>query len=257
MPLDNQKPAAGQESDIARALIHPLDFEVTRHILNNVLVKLWDAVDELTKLRPRRTRFFQVTIFGSARIKPGTPAYEATKDLSAKLTAMGCYVITGGGPGLMRAANEGALLGTPDHPERSVGIRVDLPFEQETNDFVGEVYQHKSFFSRLHHFILRSNAYIITPGGIGTTLELMMVWQLLQVRKLYDTPVLLVGKMWTELLNWARTHMVESGHNLADAVDMNIPQCVDCLDDAVAVIRKHYDRWEREENLPEEPVIQR
>jgi hypothetical protein len=247
MPLDNLKPEPGRESDLAQALIHPLDYDVIRHIFNNVLVKLWDAVDELTKLRARKTRFFQVTIFGSARIKPGTPAYEATKDLSAKLAAMGCHIITGGGPGLMRAANEGALLGAPDHPERSVGIRVDLPFEQETNAFVGEVYQHKSFFSRLHHFILRSNAYIVTPGGIGTTLELMMVWQLLQVRKLYDTPILLVGKMWTDLLEWARQHMVESGNHLADPVDMNIPQCVDCLDDAVAFIRKYYEKWEQEE----------
>ena len=246
MTLDNQKPEAGQENDIAQALIHPLDYEVTRHILNNVLVKLWDAVDELTKLRPRKTRFFQVTIFGSARIKAGTPAYEATKDLCAKLAAMGCHIVTGGGPGLMRAANEGALLGAPDHPERSVGIRVDLPFEQETNDFVGEVYQHKSFFSRLHHFILRSNAYIVTPGGIGTALELMMVWQLLQVRKLYDTPVLLVGKMWTELLHSARAQMVESGHNLADPVDMAIPQCVGNLDEAVGIIRKQYERWKNE-----------
>jgi predicted Rossmann-fold nucleotide-binding protein len=161
---------------------------------------------------------------------------------------MGCYIVTGGGPGLMQAANEGALLGAPDHPERSVGIRVDLPFEQGTNDYVGEVYRHKSFFSRLHHFILRSNAYIITPGGIGTTLEFMMVWQLLQVRKLYDTPVLLVGKMWTELLNWARIHMVESGFNLADPVDMTIPHCVDCLDDAVEIIQKEYERWEREKD---------
>jgi uncharacterized protein (TIGR00730 family) len=257
MPLSNQKPEINPESDIAQAVIHPLDYEVTRHILNNVLIKLWDAVDELTKLRPQKTRFFQVTIFGSARVKPGTPAYEATKDLSAKLTAMGCHIVTGGGPGLMRAANEGALLGAPDHPERSVGIRVDLPFEQETNDFVGEVYQHKSFFSRLHHFILRSNAYIVTPGGIGTALELMMVWQLLQVRKLYDTPVLLVGKMWAELLHWARTQMVDSGHNLADPMDMNIPQGVDSLDDAVEIIRNRYERWEREKDIPNGPTVEK
>ena len=164
MPLDNQKPEGGQENDISQVLLHPLDYEVTRHIMNNVLVKLWDAVDELTKLRPRKTRFFQVTLFGSARIKAGTPAYEATKDLSAKLAAMGCHIVTGGGPGLMRAANEGALLGAPDHPERSVGIRVDLPFEQETNDFVGEVYQHKSFFSRLHHFISAPMPMSSPPG---------------------------------------------------------------------------------------------
>jgi uncharacterized protein (TIGR00730 family) len=246
MPHDHEKTGI-KESDIAQAVIqHPLDYEITRHIFNNVLVKLWDAVDELTKLRPQKTRFFQVTLFGSARIKAGTPAYEAAKDLSARLTAMGCHIVTGGGPGLMRAANEGALLGAPDFPERSVGIRVDLPFEQETNDFVGEVYQHKTFFSRLHHFILRSNAYIVTPGGIGTALELMMVWQLLQVRKLYNTPVLLIGNMWSELLRWAKTHMVDSGHNLADPADMAIPLCLNSLDEAVEIIRKEYERWQNE-----------
>ncbi|MBI5586098.1 MAG: LOG family protein [Deltaproteobacteria bacterium] len=246
MPSSSERTTPKIETDPSITVISPTDYEAAAPILNNVLFKLWDAVDELTKLRPKKTRFYQVTIFGSARIASGTPEYEALKELSAKLTALGCYIITGGGPGLMRAANEGALLGAPDHPERSVGIRVDLPFEQETNDYVGEVYQHKTFFSRLHHFYLRSNAYIVTPGGIGTTLELMMVWQLLQVRKLYDTPILLVGKMWTDLLNWARLHMVESGRRLADPVDMDILQCVDCQEDAVKIIQKQYERWKQE-----------
>ena len=224
-------------------IISRTDYDATYRVVASVLFKLWDAVDELTKLRPEKTQNFQVTIFGSSRTAAGTPAYDEIKGLARELASMGCYIVTGGGPGLMRAANEGALMGAPDNPEQSIGMQVDLPFEQETNDFVGEVYQHKSFFSRLHHFILRSNAYVVTPGGIGTTLELLMVWQLLQVRKLYDTPIVLVGEMWFELLEWAQAHMVTSGQCLADPPDMAIPQCCKSVEDAVEIIRRHYERW--------------
>lgn len=223
------------------------DFAAASVILRDAVLKLWDVVDDLTRLRPRRSPTYQVTIFGSARILPGTPHYLEARRLAFELARMGCSIVTGGGPGLMQAANEGAQAGAPDHPERSVGIRVDLDFEKEANAFVGEVYQHKTFFSRLHHFVLRSNAFVVVPGGIGTLLEVAMVWQLLQVRKLYDTPLVLVGPMWAELVDWAREHMV--GQGLAAAVDATIPSCVDRVDEAVELIRPHYQRWER---LPDE-----
>src|SRR6478672_8778414 len=118
---------------------------------------------------------------------------------------MGCDIVTGGGPGLMQAANEGAsLAGTTG----SMGIRVDLPFEQDVNPFVQEAFEHQTFFTRLHHFVLASDAFVVTPGGIGTVLELMMIWQLLQVRHIHDTPLILVGKMWADLVAWAKTHLV-------------------------------------------------
>src|SRR3954454_1518477 len=110
----------------------------------------------------------------------------------------------------MQAANEGAgAAGAPER-NRSVGIRVDLPFEQEVNPFVGQAFEHKTFFTRLHHFVLTSDAFVVAPGGVGTVLELMMVWQLLQVRHVRDTPLILVGKMWTGLVQWAKTHLLES-----------------------------------------------
>ncbi|MEI4926893.1 LOG family protein, partial [Klebsiella pneumoniae] len=91
-------------------------------------------------------------------------------------------IVTGGGPGLMQAANEGAAQVRAPERNRSVGIRVDLPFEQEANPFVEQAYEHGTFFTRLHHFVLVSDAFVVVPGGIGTVLEMMMVWQLLQVR---------------------------------------------------------------------------
>ena len=96
----------------------------------------------------------------------------------------------------MQAANEGVKLADPDGThQKSVGIRVELPFEQDVNAFVTEAFEHKTFFTRLHHFVLVSDAFIVTPGGIGTVLETLMVWQLLQVRHLHDTPLILAGAL--------------------------------------------------------------
>lgn len=130
-------------------------------------------------------------------------------------------------------------------PERvqSVGIRVELPFEQSVNPFVGEAFEHQTFFTRLHHFVLMSDAFIVAPGGIGTVLESTMIWQLLQVRHLHDTPLIFTGKMWQGLVDWATQMMLRPGFELANAEDMKIPLCVDGADQAIEVIRKHHERW--------------
>jgi predicted Rossmann-fold nucleotide-binding protein len=111
----------------------------------------------------------------------------------------------------------------------------------------GEVYEHKTFFSRLHHFMIASDAFVVVPGGIGTLLELSMVWQLLQVRKLHRTPLVLVGKMWGELADWARTYMLRPGLPLANAEDMTIPQCVGSVGETVAIIRANREEWLRQQ----------
>ena len=138
--------------------------------------------------------------------------YAAVRDVAAELTRLGCDIVTGGGPGLMQAANEGVKLADPDGSrQKSVGIRVELPFEQDVNAFVTEAFEHKTFFTRLHHFVLVSDAFIVTPGGIGTVLETLMVWQLLQVRHLHDTPLILAGHFWDGLLDWAKDGDAQAG----------------------------------------------
>ncbi len=122
-------------------------------------------MNKLTRFRRSTRESFRVTIFGSARLKPGSPAYDAVKQLAAELAAMGCDIVTGGGPGLMQAANEGAASVDPTALGRSVGIRVDLPFEQTLNPFVGQAYEHRALFSRLHHFMILSDAFVVVPGG--------------------------------------------------------------------------------------------
>src|SRR5262249_31822203 len=192
------------------------DEEAVKQILVSTVFGLWDIVNNLTRLRPSKRERYRVTIFGSARAQPGTYVYNEVKRVAAALAAMGCDVITGGGPGLMQAANEGAAAANAPERNRSVGIPVDLPFEQEVNPFVEQAYEHKTFFTRLHHFVLASDAFVVAPGGIGTVLELMMIWQLLQVRHMRDTPLILVGKMWADLVEWARTHLLTSQPALAN-----------------------------------------
>src|SRR5215475_12540488 len=222
------------------------DEEGVKQVLVQTVLSLWDVVNNLTRLRPSKKDRYRVTIFGSARAKPGTFVYDEVKRVAAALAGMGCDVITGGGPGLMQAANEGAASAKAPERNRSVGIRVDLPFEQEVNPFVELAYEHKTFFTRLHHFVLTSDAFVVAPGGIGTVLELMMIWQLLQVRHVHDTPLILVGKMWTGLVDWAKTHLLTSLPPLANPEDMTIPRCVNTADEAIALIREHHARWLRE-----------
>lgn len=219
------------------------DEDAVKKVLVESILGLWDTVNNLTRLQPSRHDRYRVTIFGSARSQPGDFAYEQTKRTAAALAEMGCDIVTGGGPGLMQAANEGAANASDQ--VQSVGIRVSLPFEQNVNSFVGQAFEHRTFFTRLHQFVLTSDAYIVAPGGIGTVLETMMIWQLLQVGHLQNTPLILVGPMWTGLVEWARQAMLSFTPPLANSEDFAIPQCVPNADEAIALLRGHYANWRR------------
>jgi uncharacterized protein (TIGR00730 family) len=220
------------------------DEQAVKQVLIDSVLGLWDVVNNLTRLKPSRDDRYRVTIFGSARAKPGTVAYEETKRVSKALAELGCDIITGGGPGLMQAANEGVKLA--GETAQSVGIRVDLPFEQEVNPFVELAFEHRTFFTRLHHFVLASDAFIVAPGGIGTVLETTMIWQLLQVKHLDQTPLILVGKMWPGFVEWARTQMTTFEQPLASPEDFNIPICVPTGEEAIALIREHHEQWAKQ-----------
>ncbi len=221
------------------------DEESVKQLLVGTVFDLWKIVNNLTRLRPTRRDSYRVTIFGSARAQPGTVAYTETRRVAKALTEMGCDIITGGGPGLMQAANEGASEANATEHDKSIGIRIALPFEQDVNPFVEQAFEHATFFTRLHHFVLASDAFIVAPGGIGTVLEAMMIWQLLQVRHLEGTPFLMVGRMWPGLVDWARQAMLASDPPLANPEDLELPQCLATADDAIAVIREHHARWQK------------
>jgi hypothetical protein len=217
--------------------------ERVNDVVLGAVLGLWDVVNSLTRLRPSRRDRYRVTIFGSARATPGSFGYEETKRAAAVLAGMGCDIVTGGGPGLMQAANEGAS--TAPERARSIGVRVDLPFEQDVNAFVAQVFRHRTFFTRLHQFALASDAFIVAPGGIGTLLEMAMIWQLLQVRHLQATPLILVGPKWPALIEWARDAMLAFDPPLAGADDLTIPRCVASADEALAIIQEHHAAWLR------------
>jgi uncharacterized protein (TIGR00730 family) len=219
------------------------DEDGVKQVLVSAVLGLWEVVNNLTRLRPSRQERYRVTIFGSARAQPGSWVYDEVKHVAAALAEMGCDIVTGGGPGLMQAANEGAAQAKVPERHHSVGIRVELPFEQDVNPFVQQAFEHQTFFTRLHHFVLASDAFVVVPGGIGTVLEAMLIWQLLQVRHVQDAPLIFVGKMWADLVEWARTHLLDARLSLASPKDIEIPRCLNTAAEAIAVIRDYHDRW--------------
>jgi predicted Rossmann-fold nucleotide-binding protein len=111
------------------------------------------------------------------------------------------------------------------------------------NPFVEQAFEHETFFTRLHHFVIASDAFVVVPGGIGTVLEMLMIWQLLQVRHVRDAPLILVGRMWNGLVDWARASMLDPRLALVKAEDLDIPQCVETADEAIAVVRALHAKW--------------
>jgi uncharacterized protein (TIGR00730 family) len=231
------EPAAGEDG-----IVRLSDEEPVRKILIDALFSLWSTANDLSRIRPSRKDRYRVTVFGSARTEPDHFVYEEVERMCAGLAALGCDVVTGGGPGLMEAANRGVALGNPGGKAESIGIRVQLPFEQSANPYAADIFSHGTFFTRLHQFVLMSDAYVVVPGGIGTLLETTMIWQLLQVRQL-NTPLILVGPMWRGLIDWARSQMLRPGFELAGPADFDIPKCVDTTEEAMSIIRRHHQNW--------------
>jgi uncharacterized protein (TIGR00730 family) len=217
------------------------DEEAVKEILTTTIQDLWEVVNNLARLRPARRERYRVAIFGSARAQPGTFVYDEVKRTAAAFAQMGCDIVTGGGPGLMQAANEGAA--SAGGTVGSMGIRVSLPFEQEVNPYVEQPFEHKTFFTRLQHFVMASDAFVVVPGGIGTVLEMLMIWQLLQVRHVDNVPLILVGKMWRGLVDWASEAMLDPRLHLANPEDFRIPQCIETADEAIVIVRELHARW--------------
>jgi hypothetical protein len=240
-----------RKAQAAGGMVSLADEEGVKKILVDSIMDLWEVVNNLTRLRPPRKGRYRVTIFGSARVPRGSWVYEEVVRLGRALTDLGCDIVTGGGPGLMQAANEGAATARRRARGRSVGVRVTLPFEQDVNPFVEEAFEHRTFFTRLHQFVLMSDAFVVVPGGVGTALEMLMVWQLLQVRHIDDrTPLILIGRMYGDLVAWARKSMLDPQFPLASPRDMDIPLCVMSADEAIAAIRRHQTVWRKAQRQP-------
>ncbi len=152
------------------------------------------------KERPRKA--FTVAIFGSARIRQNDPIYSRVYRLGRWIGSRGFDVVTGGGHGIMDAANKGHRDGRKNRHASSIGLNIILPREQKPNKHLDIKREFHRFSSRLDTFMLMANVVVVAPGGIGTLLEFFYAWQLIQVRHVIEVPVILVGEMWMELMEW-------------------------------------------------------
>jgi len=188
---------------------------------------------------------FKVTIFGSARIKRDTWEYKEIYSLGKFLGEKGIDLVTGGGPGAMEAASKGHKHGKTSKKQKAhtIGLAIKLTKEQKINKGVGVVKEFKHFSERLDNFMLLSNVIIVTYGGIGTLLELLYSWQLVQVKQICNIPIILVGKQWPELIIWMEKYMLKKGY--VNPIDMNLVFLAKDNKEAVRMINKAYEEYKK------------
>ncbi|MGM0463860.1 MAG: TIGR00730 family Rossman fold protein [Bacteroidota bacterium] len=182
-----------------------------------------------------------VSLFGSARTKPDNKYYTLSEEIAFKLTSKGYGVITGGGPGIMEAANKGARRGKG----RSVGINIDLPFEQKANDYIDpdKLITFDHFFVRKVMFMKYSQGFIVLPGGFGTFDELFEAMTLIQTKKIGKFPIVMVGKKYYGgLVDWIKMVMLEEESNVSPE-DLKLFSLVDTADEAVEIIDAFYNKY--------------
>ena len=195
-----------------------------------IMSEFVEATDRLSQIRPA------VSIFGSARTQPDTEYYHLTERIARLLSDSGFSVISGGGPGVMEAANKGAFFGKSP----SVGLNIQLPHEQAANSFqdISQTFRH--FFARKYMFVRFASAYVVMPGGFGTLDELLEALTLIQTGKSRKIPLILVSsKFWGGMIDWFRERLVSEG--MINPEDMDLIQVIDQPEAVVEAIFKHYE----------------
>ncbi len=188
-----------------------------------------------------------VSIFGSARTKPNDAYYLLAEEIAFKISKAGYGIITGGGPGIMEAGNKGAHLGNGT----SVGLNIDLPFEQHFNPYIDhdKNLQFDYFFVRKVMFVKYSQAFVVMPGGFGTLDELFEAITLIQTKKIGKFPIILVGSaFWAGLLDWVKTVLVEQYTNVSPD-DLNLVKIVDSSDEVVEILDNFYKKYNLSPNF--------
>jgi uncharacterized protein (TIGR00730 family) len=200
-----------------------------------IISELVEGFEKLSRIGPC------VSIFGSARTHYNDKYYKLAEEIAFQLTQNGYGIITGGGPGIMEAANKGAKRGNG----KSVGINIDLPFEQHHNPYIDadKLITFDHFFVRKVMFMKYAQGFVVLPGGFGTFDELFEAITLIQTKKIGKFPIILVGKKyWSGLFAWIMDEMLEEEHNISSD-DLNLFSIVDTAEEAVAVIVKFYSRY--------------
>ena len=195
-----------------------------------IISEFVEAAERLSEIRPA------VSLFGSARTRPDSPVYAQTISIARKLSDAGFAVISGGGPGVMEAANRGAF----DGRSPSVGLNIELPHEQHGNPYQNISLRFRHFFARKVAFVKYAAAYVVMPGGFGTLDELTEALTLIQTGKGRRIPIVLVGTaFWSGLIDWMRVTLVARG--MIDATDLDL---MVLTDDADAVVAHIFDFYE-------------
>jgi uncharacterized protein (TIGR00730 family) len=195
-----------------------------------IMSEFVEATQRLSAIRPA------VSIFGSARTKPDSPYYQLAETIARQLSDAGFSVISGGGPGIMEAANKGAYFGKSP----SVGLNIQLPHEQMSNGYQDISQSFRHFFARKYMFVRFANAYVVMPGGFGTLDELLEALTLVQTGKSQRMPIILVHEpFWRGLVEWFRTTLVEE--KVISPEDVDLIQVVDKPEEVVEAIFKHYE----------------
>ena len=195
-----------------------------------IMSEFVEATERLAAIRPA------VTMFGSARVAPGSTYYDLAERTSRLLSDSGFSVISGGGPGIMEAANKGAYFGKSP----SVGLNIQLPHEQQTNPYqdISQTFRH--FFARKYMFVRFASAYVVLPGGFGTLDELMEALTLIQTGKARKIPLILVcTAFWQGMFDWFTARLVEE--KMVDPEDIELIQLIDEPEQVVEAIFKHYE----------------
>jgi uncharacterized protein (TIGR00730 family) len=209
-----------------------------------IMAEFVEGFERLAQIRP------SVSIFGSARTAPDHPYYTLTVEIARALSNAGFSVVSGGGPGIMEAANKGAFEGKSP----SIGLNIQLPHEQSGNSYQDISLSFRHFFSRKVMFVKYAAAYVVLPGGFGTLDELAEILTLVQTRKSRKIPIILVhGPFWEPLLDWFRTTLVNEG--TISPEDMGLMQVLDKPEDIVDAIFKHYEHSGFEPSAEEAEIM--
>jgi len=195
-----------------------------------IMAEFVNGFERLSQIQP------SVSIFGSARTQPDHPYYQLAEEIANKLSDAGFAVVSGGGPGIMEAVNKGASNGKSP----SVGVNIELPFEQIGNAYQDLSLNFQHFFARKVMFIKYAKAYVVMPGGFGTLDELIEALTLIQTGKSVRMPVILVhSPFWEGLIDWFKTTLVDEGVISPD--DLNLFSVVDNADDVIDTIFSFYE----------------
>jgi len=209
-----------------------------------IKIKAISKTQNLDVRKEKKKHNFRVAIFGSARIKPGDAPYKIVFDLAKEIGSSGYDIVTGGGPGLMEAANAGHTAGDKAQKAQSIGLNIKLDFEQHVNRYVEFKKEFARFAERLETFATLSHVFVITPGGIGTMLEFFYMWQLEQVKKMEFKPIILVGEMWRRLIYWVIDYALKD--KLLSNEDFDFIYIVKNKKEAIELINKFHKQYKKD-----------